>query len=233
MYSGSLVMTTTGLDYLLLGLLVLLPLLAGPMIQTLAGSSKIARYISMMVFLAFLGVGVLAVWTARGRPMADLGLEAGNSPGSVAATGLALGFVIYVIVSLSRLRDPERATRAHSRLRSVAGMLPDNSRELVWFIALGLVAGMTEELVYRGYILLGLAPGGPWVALLASTVAFGIAHLYQGWAGSAGTALFGLGLGLVTLLAGSIFPAMVIHAAQDVGTGVISYRLPRPPVTAD
>jgi membrane protease YdiL (CAAX protease family) len=226
-------MSPTGLDYLLLGLLVLLPLFAGPVIQTLAGSSKIARYISMMVFLAFLGVGVLAAWTAWGRPMADLGLEAGNSPGSVAATGLALGFVIYVIVYLSRLADPVRATQAHSRLRSVAGMLPDTRRELVWFSALGLVAGMTEELVYRGYILLGLTPARPWVALLASTVAFGIAHLYQGWARGANTALFGLGLGLVTLLAGSIFPAIVIHAAQDVGTGVISHRLGRRPVAAD
>jgi membrane protease YdiL (CAAX protease family) len=229
----ALAMSPTGLDYLTLGLLVLLPLLVGPVIQTLAGASKIARYISMLVFLAFLGVGVLAVWTARGRPLSDLGLEAGTSPGSMAATGLTLGFVIYVIVSLSRLADPERATQARSRLRSVVGMLPDTRRELMWFIALGLVAGMTEELVYRGYILLGLAPNGPWVALLASTVAFGIPHLYQGWAGGAGTALFGLALGLVTLLAGSIFPAMVIHAAQDVGTGVISHRLGRGPVAAD
>lgn len=213
-------------------LLVVLPLLIGPVVQTLAGTSKTARYSLMVVALVLLGLAVVAVWVTAGRDIGDLGVGARVGPGFLAATGLAFVFVLYVTTSVCRVADPGHATRARSRLQSVSEMLPDTREQLVWFVALGLVAGTVEELAYRGYILLGLAPGGLWGALVVSAALFGIAHLYQGLAGGAGTALFGLGLGLVTILAGSIIPAILIHVTQDVGTGLISYKLRRDALTA-
>ena len=222
----------TRFDYLLISFLLLLPLLAGPMVQVVAGSSKTIRYVLTMITLVTLGSGAVLVWISAGRPIQDLGLDSGVDVGFLAAIGLALFVVLYLARAVHRLGDAEVAARARSRLRTVAGMLPVSRSELIWFIALGVVAGTVEETVYRGYLLLGLAPGGPLPALILSAVAFGVAHLYQGWAGAGSTVLFGLALGVLTLLAGSIIPAVAIHVTQDVAAGLTNYRLKSAPVTA-
>ncbi len=54
------------------------------------------------------------------------------------------------------------------------------------------------------------------LALAASSLAFGLGHIYQGRAGVLRTGLAGLGFGLLFLLTGSLIPSIVLHAILDL-----------------
>jgi sodium transport system permease protein len=70
-----------------------------------------------------------------------------------------------------------------------------------------------EELFFRGIVLSGLSGRRVAVAVLGSAIAFGIYHV--SFFRLLPTAFLGVLLALATLWSGSIFPAMVWHAANN------------------
>jgi uncharacterized protein len=85
--------------------------------------------------------------------------------------------------------------------------------DLVW---LGLLPGLSEELLFRGVMLPSL--GLDWFGLLASSVCFGILHMssmqqwpYAGWA-----ILVGLALGTSVLLSGNLLVPVTAHILTNV-----------------
>lgn len=97
----------------------------------------------------------------------------------------------------------------------------------IGYLAGALLAGaFGEELVYRGYLferverlVEGLVPAA-WTtraALLASSLAFGASHYWQGTASIVGVSVLGLGLGLAFLRAGrNLAVPVVAHGVLDV-----------------
>ena len=55
-----------------------------------------------------------------------------------------------------------------------------------------------------------------WVAVLASSLLFGWAHIYQGYAGVARVTVIGLVMAGVYLLSGSIWVPVAVHALADI-----------------
>ncbi|WP_338767162.1 CPBP family intramembrane glutamic endopeptidase [Massilia sp. METH4] len=96
-------------------------------------------------------------------------------------------------------------------------LLPVTRRERRWWVALSLTAGICEEMLYRGYLLhllderTGLA--GAW---LLSSLAFGFAHLYQGWKGIASATATGLLFGLLAIGTGGLVLPIVVHVLVDL-----------------
>jgi len=87
---------------------------------------------------------------------------------------------------------------------------------LLW-IALSIVAGISEEAVYRGYLqtqFTGLTNSHS-IGILASAIAFGAAHLYQGLARASVIAASAVLYGLVVKWRRSVRPGMFAHALQD------------------
>lgn len=96
-----------------------------------------------------------------------------------------------------------------------------------WFagIVAALCVGITEEFFCRGYLLGALARLGIWRAALFSSIFFGVLHFINVAAGqglgpttaqvisASGFGFFAAGF---TLFSGSIYPAVVIHAAVDL-----------------
>ena len=64
---------------------------------------------------------------------------------------------------------------------------------------------------------------GPAPSLAFAALIFGIGHSYQGWRGVLVTGLAGAVFGAVYLLAGSLLPAMILHAAGDIHSGLIAH----------
>ncbi len=90
------------------------------------------------------------------------------------------------------------------------------------FVWLSITAGITEEIIFRGFLIGALALALPlWAAAVIAVAAFTLGHLYQGPKGL--VRVFGLSVlftGLY-LLCGSLWPLMIIHAAVDLtGAGV-------------
>jgi membrane protease YdiL (CAAX protease family) len=104
-------------------------------------------------------------------------------------------------------------------------LLPRTSGERAFFAAVSITAGCVEELIYRGYIFWYVeAFWGTVAALVASSLLFGLVHLYLGRVHAVRNAFLGLLLGIVVLLAGSLWPAIAIHAMMDLVAGDLGWR---------
>lgn len=94
------------------------------------------------------------------------------------------------------------------------GLMPDHIPFWQLFIFLALVPGITEELTFRGVLLHGLRRRfGPVGLALAVGLIFGVFHfaLFR----IPTTAMLGVILTFVTLMTGSIFPAVVWHILNN------------------
>lgn len=101
-------------------------------------------------------------------------------------------------------------------------LLPRGRKEKRVFALLSLVAGLGEEIAYRGYAIpvLATAVGLPWSVVLTSAL-FGVLHAYQGRLGMVRTAVMGAILAGGFLGAGSLLPVIVAHALVDLVGGLV------------
>lgn len=103
--------------------------------------------------------------------------------------------------------------------------MPHTSGELCLFRGLALTAGICEEILFRGFVLwyvslwTGLVP-----AAVISCVLFGFAHAYLGPSHVLRSALIGVFLVVLVIAGGSLWPAMIVHAAVDLNSGDLSFR---------
>ena len=97
-------------------------------------------------------------------------------------------------------------------------------------LAILAVAALSEELIFRGYLLGVLERWMPaWAALLVSSLAFGAAHAanpgMRGFSayllGLLGVAVAGLGLGLLTQRTGSLWASWGVHLAWNLSIGCL------------
>ncbi|WP_199098396.1 type II CAAX endopeptidase family protein [Dyella sp. ASV21] len=112
-----------------------------------------------------------------------------------------------------------RYLRALGRLQFV---LPVSPRERAWWALTSLTAGICEEWLYRGFLMQYLA--GRWHgpslglvgALVASSIVFGLGHLYQGKRGVLTTSISGMLFGLLACTTGSLAAPMLLHVLIDL-----------------
>lgn len=110
-------------------------------------------------------------------------------------------------------------------------MLPTTARGRRGWAALSVTAGVTEEVTYRGLVLLTLAlllpTADPRVVVVVAAVLFGLAHAYQGWTGMLATALAGAVLAGLYLATGSLVVPMVLHVLVDLRALTLAPRFTR------
>jgi uncharacterized protein len=85
--------------------------------------------------------------------------------------------------------------------------------DLLW---LGLLPGLSEELLFRGVMLPAL--GLDWFGLLASSVCFGVLHMssMQQWPYAAWAMVVGLALGTSVLLSGNLLVPVTAHILTNL-----------------
>ncbi len=97
-------------------------------------------------------------------------------------------------------------------------LIPKTRREKVWSVLLlAPTAALCEEFLYRGFLLAQLTQwlrSGEW-AWAASSLAFGLAHVYQGWNGMVRASLLGALLAYPVIHTGSLYPSMLAHGLID------------------
>ena len=105
-------------------------------------------------------------------------------------------------------------------LRTAGALLPISVAEQRWFAAVSIGAGVSEELLYRGFFFWYCWTTFPklqwWAGVLICSVGFGFAHLYQGWRGMAGSTAMGFLFGMLYIETGSLLVPIVVHAAVDL-----------------
>ena len=177
--------------------------------------AKVKFYRSLVVEQITTTVLVLALWRG-GIPASKLGLVA---PHSWPLSCLVLVIILTALV-WSSLKLRPKAEKLRLRLKdSVGVLLPDTNRERPWFGAISVGAGISEEFVFRGFLLYYFTVYLPHLntfekALLTS-LCFGLGHIYQGWKGAIGTGVLGLILAGLYLMSGSLLLPVLVHAAID------------------
>jgi len=205
-------------------------LLALPSVDT---KEKLALYAATIAF-QWLLAGLIA-WRAiaRGLRVADLGLgRQGRVELLIAGVigAIAIGGLQWLnLRRIGKLEGP-----APDLLRKLTSrLLPVGLLEFLPYAALAITAGVCEEFIYRGFALAAFFRSGApvWLAVVLTSILFGLAHAYQGRAGMVSTGLFGVVLAVARLGFGSLAPVMMWHAGLDLAAGVAApkYLLRREP----
>ncbi|HSJ07321.1 MAG TPA: CPBP family intramembrane glutamic endopeptidase [Longimicrobiales bacterium] len=173
-----------------------------------------AAYASSMASLWILaGLTAGTAW-GSGMSLSGMGLAGLPLPVLLVWTGgLTLaGILIIALFWLAGFRETPL----------VRELIPVSASDRGWFVALSATAGITEEFVFRGFLIhaLVIATGSPVLALVLSSGVFGVVHAYQQPVGALRATVLGACLALPLILHGSILPAILAHAAIDVAAGL-------------
>lgn len=180
---------------------------------------------------------LVALWIARGRPFASLGLGA---PSPWGLGGVLLGLAVIAVMVVAQRRQvaarPELAERIRERLGPVRALMPQDRREYPGFVSLAITAGVCEELLFRGFVTWVLSCVLPafWMAVLVQALLFGLAHAYQGGRGVITTGAVGLFMAGIVWVTGSLWAAMLVHALMDINAGdlaLLAFAPEAPPAT--
>lgn len=98
-------------------------------------------------------------------------------------------------------------------------ILPTTKKEAKFWNVVSLTAGITEEVIYRGFLIFAFSYLFPslsiWIVILIVSLLFGLAHTYQGTLGVVKTTIIGLFFSILYLSLGSILPLIVLHFFID------------------
>ncbi|MCR5869847.1 MULTISPECIES: CPBP family intramembrane glutamic endopeptidase [unclassified Sphingomonas] len=133
--------------------------------------------------------------------------------------GFACGAVIGLGIQWWRARQGKRQLMSGK----FAALLPRTPGETGWTAALGITAGVVEELFFRLALPLFVArvSGDALLGMALATALFAYAHRYQGWAGVAASALVGVTLTILYLATSQLWFAMLVHALLNLNALVL------------
>lgn len=140
-----------------------------------------------------------------------------------------LDALLLSTVAYARKRHPE-VVKKENQYAKVEFLIPRTPAErALWPLVCAGIA-VLEECLYRGLLVLYVArllDVSAWWFVLPSSVVFGLAHTYQGRFGVVVTAELGIGFAMITVMTGSLLPAIVGHFLLDLRLAAI-----RPPAPA-
>lgn len=220
---------------LLIALIVLYPILGVKVIKKLKKSyvdgdtnRKVIFYREQIfwswipLFLIFLLIPI------SGVNLADIGLK--WNPTNISSLSKwivypVIGFYllhlfqnIYHII-VFKTNNKKREKIAEGIADDFKWFLPITKKEKRVWNYLSISAGITEEILYRGYFFFALAIIFPALnlvsILLVTTLIFGIGHIYLGKEVIKST-LLGLFFGIYYIVFDSVIPVIIIHIAQDL-----------------
>jgi|SRR5579859_547482 len=111
--------------------------------------------------------------------------------------------------------------------RSLVRLGPHSGTELYLWILVSVTAGISEEIIYRGYLQRQFVfwTKNIFVAMCLSAAMFGTGHLYQGGKRAILMGVFGLLLGYLAKQRKSLRPGILAHCWQDSLAGTVLYLL--------
>ena len=171
---------------------------------------------------------VFLVIPISGKSINDIGIKWINIDTSSLSSwvvyptiGFYILYLLYNVYSIIIFKSNKesRAKAAKGSLADFKWLLPISQKEKQVWSFVSISAGITEEILYRGYMFYALAIFFPILSLihilLITTLIFGIGHIYLGKEGIKSTIL-GLIFGIFYIVFDSVIPIIIIHAAQDL-----------------
>jgi len=141
----------------------------------------------------------------------------------------AIGAGVVILILMVAIMRPRWRRAVEKRARIVQFFMPKDGSERLRWAAIALLAGITEEITWRGvqFALLFRLTHNPLLAAILSAASFSISHVIQGWRGALAVVPFALSFQLLAWLAGSLYVAMAVHFLYDLAAGLSYGRLGR------
>jgi len=183
----------------------------------------IERYIITIAWECFLGL--IAWWGLRMRhtPIREvLGLRRRGFKEFARDFGVALIFWIIAMVVLATIASLLHLFHLIHAQKAVIALAPQTILQILVWVVLCVVAGIVEELVFRGYLLQQFSSVGGrlWIGVLISSLLFGAAHGYEGIGGMIAIVAYGVLFCLLAIYRRSLRAGMIAHAWHDIVTGI-------------
>jgi len=155
----------------------------------------------------------------------------GMPDGALIAWALAAWVALTMVIGGVRLRKRMRAGHRPPGRAQISALIPRTDRDRRFAAALSVTAGVTEEIVFRyALIVLGIKvfhlPTSAAVAL--SLLLFVGIHAYQGKLGLLNSGVLGFVFTFLTLLSGSLLPAILLHVLIDLNALLLVPAEPTP-----
>ena len=150
-------------------------------------------------------------------------------PASIDRPWISIAAAIAMYVIAVTLMRPRWRRAVERGLPHVYYFMPDTREERRWWIAVSILAGISEEITWRGVqpALAAFVVGSPVAGALVAAISFGAAHATQGWKSASLIVLFALAFQSLVWLSGTLVLAMAVHAAYDVTAGLAYARFGR------
>ncbi|MCO8276338.1 CPBP family glutamic-type intramembrane protease [Actinoplanes sp. TRM 88003] len=183
-------------------------------------------------------VAMLVVLTASfTEPPAAPGVDWPDLPitgmlgGAPLAWGLTGWVTLAMLIGGYRLRKRMRAGYQPPGRAQIAVLIPRTVRERRFAAALSVTAGITEEIVFRyALVVLGIEVFHlpTLAAVVLSLLLFVGIHAYQGRLGMVNSGFLGFVFAFLTLLSGSLLPAILLHIVIDLNALLLVPAEPTP-----
>jgi membrane protease YdiL (CAAX protease family) len=178
---------------------------------------KAGLYRNLVIEQVIVTAVVCWLWIVGVIPATRLGICAPRSWLWTAGLATVLGGLLVQ----SSLRARPKSQRLREKLKGkIDVLLPESLEEHRWFAAVSVGAGISEELVYRGFLFYYFSVyvihlNRVEIVLLTSFI-FGMGHVYQGFKGVVKTTVVGLILAVFYVLTGSLLLSVILHALVDL-----------------
>lgn len=194
-------------------LLVVFPAMLVLQARQLRAGARVSRrqmYVSSILSLWLLAIATVATASAGGYGADDLAIRpiSWERLALWAAGATIIGEAVVLAGNMSGAQISD----------TLRDLLPVTRSDRALFVVVSATAGVCEEIMFRGFLIMTLtaATQSPVLGVTLAAVAFGVVHAYQDAAGVAVASLLALVLTVPVLITGSLYPSIVAHFAIDI-----------------
>jgi membrane protease YdiL (CAAX protease family) len=192
-------------------------------------TAKISAYKEVIGTWIIFAIVVVALWVWQQRDFADIGFRDPELLRTTIGIIVSIAFIAMIVIPIRRMSlssdGPEVFTQQIGELGLI---LPQTKKEESWFKLVSTNAGITEEFIFRGYLIWYLLHFLPMAG--AATVAvllFGFAHAYQGLKQLPGIILVSAVATGLYVYTESLLVPMLFHVFLDALQGHFIARIHR------
>jgi len=166
---------------------------------------------------------VLTFWNINERPWEKIGFTWPTIDRNLVLLLLIMLVFYFSDVLYSWLNKKYR----DDKLDELSYLMPLNWKEYGHFTFLAVAAGISEEIIFRAFLMAylenylnGLVYSTMLVILLPAVV-FSVSHLYQGWWAVLKIFVLASLFGLIYIYSGSLYLVIIIHILIDLISGLL------------
>ena len=185
---------------------------------------KLAAYKSTMILQIILLMLIAIAMFFNADPINQIGIAFFRQPLLVTAL-LISGLLCFWIIRQRKI-DATEVGRLNEKNKDVLYLLPTTKTEYQWAILLSFFVGISEEILFRGFLFWRIHQYFPLIpAILLTNLIFALSHFSTKMKNMVFAFLFGVLWSITYYLTDSLWLAMLIHVVVDVYSMTEAYKV--------